>query len=277
MIFCGCESPRRESDEFGTDLIIAFCERKGETAARAIPRSMAGRNSARRQGIQSGPGQDDAGGNQRPLAPARFLKEWREFAQLQDGPLPSQAARANAIVRQSAELLKFALRDHWLLGPELESLIPLDAGTEHDIFRDPATGRAWKITHPNRWQAKQEPPAEYLKNLQRLNVLAPTLDIRIEGVWREDHEPQLVLSMEWINGEHPTGERFHLEMTRRGWEPIGATSFRHRESGVVIRDAHKDNFILTPEAKLIPIDLSVDPLPQGIGPHFQAKTSATSK
>jgi hypothetical protein len=229
---------------------------------------MAARDSVGGPGIPNHPGPDDAGGNQLPPAPARFLKEWREYAQFQDGALASQAARADAIVRQAGELLKFATRCHWLTGPELEVLVPFDAGTEHDIFRHPVTGRAWKITHPGRWHAKQEPPSEYLKNLQRLNVLAPTLDIRVEGVLTEDHEPQLVISMEWINGEHPTRERFELEMARRQWERAGATTYQHLPSGMVIRDAHKDNFILTPTGKLIPIDLSVDPLPQGVLPRF---------
>jgi hypothetical protein len=233
--------------------------------------AMAGRNCPGSQGIPNGSGPIGASGSRPAPTPARFLKEWRESAQLQDGHCASQAERAASVVRQSAFLLSFARQNHWLLGPELESLTPFDAGTEHDIFREPATGRAWKITHPGRWQARQEPPTEYLKNLQRLNVIAPPLDIRIEGVVVEGDSPQLVISMEWINGEHPTESWFGAEMKLRGWELIGITSYCHRETGVVIRDAYKDNFILTPEGRLIPIDLSVDPLPQGVRAHFQER------
>ncbi len=197
-----------------------------------------------------------------------MLKEWREFAELQDGTLASQAARAAAIVRQAAELLKFAAQRGWFLGPELEALLPLDAGTEHDIFRHAITGRAWKITHPGRWQAKQEPPTEYLKNLQRLTVLAPPLDIRVEGVLAENDVPQLAISMEWINGEHPPPERFARELAARQWVRLGDTTYQHAPSRLVIRDAHKDNFILTPSGRLLPIDLTVDPLPQGVLPRF---------
>jgi hypothetical protein len=202
------------------------------------------------------------------FVPARFLKEWREFAQIQDISGTSQAERHTAILRQSVSLLAFAAQSGCLLLGDFDALIPIDAGTEHDVFRHAATGRAWKITHPGRWQSRSDPPSEYLKNLQRLNVIAAPLDICIEGILAAQEEPLIVSSMEWINGDHPDNAWFQREMESRGWSPTGLTSFAHQKSQVIIRDAYRDNFILTPHARLIPIDLTVDPLPQGVGLHF---------
>lgn len=191
-------------------------------------------------------------------SPAGFLQEWRP-------------EKTSSVDQQEKSLSSSA-------APKLDSYVAslqpyfIDEGNEHRVYLDPNSDRIVKVTHAGRWGGAKDTPVGYLERLQRLEDLAPGLDIRVQGiVHNEDGLPQIVTSMKHVAGVHPSEEVVQSKLAEMGFEKIGEGEFRDRASGQVIKDAFGANFVLTPSGALVPIDIYVEPKPAGISEFDQVE------
>lgn len=202
-------------------------------------------------------------GNPRPYPPKLFIKRWEGFSgPLIDGPYADDAKLVDACIAQEAALMDFAQQKPF----PIERLVELRfgraaGGAEHEVFipkKKRSGSRVWKITRNGRWGLKRATPLEYLRRLDRFDRFSGT-KIRVEGIAVEDNTPTLVTTMDFILGVHP--ENLHERLLNEGWivtpDPDQMLSYKHKAYGIVMRDAHAKNFILTAANRLVPIDVII--------------------
>lgn len=163
--------------------------------------------------------------------------------------------------RYNARVLEAARRAGMLISPEKFERVtqyPNVGGTEHDVHEDADNNRFFKFTKTGQY-GKNKDLLQYLDRLRLTNMLFPDLKIKIHGIVQSpaNGEPQVVSSIERIEGEHPKDNEVAKWFEDRGWQAGDqAGSYKDPISGTEIRDAWGDNFIKTKDG-MIPIDVNI--------------------
>lgn len=216
--------------------------------------------------------QGDHGSNRetgsRGLPPAEFVAKWQEAeASARQGSLDTELARVDAIIAQEQALLRFGnpAEGNPLVATLIREGKEFPGGQEHRVFlfsRDHLV----KVTHPGRYGFIRDTPLDYLFRLDNLARLSPELDLRILGAAKLAELPSIISIMKRIRGRHPSPQELERILEEQGWEPYIEPSavraemlaYRHPELNATMWDAHNENFILTTNGKLIPIDVAVE-------------------
>jgi len=172
-------------------------------------------------------------------------------------------------------------------------------GGEHEVYEDVINNRYYKFTRSsmNAGFGLDDDVHQYLQRLETASKLWPSLGYKFEGITKSEGEeykgriigrgrPQVVISMNRIEGDHPEQEEIHQWFLNNGWE-IASTPFvpskdmpnrrlkkgdrafldwRDPQSGTVVGDAHIGNFIKTKSGNLAPIDVTITLGPSGPQP-----------
>jgi hypothetical protein len=197
----------------------------------------------------------------RTYPPKLFVEKWDKYS----GPLPDGPYADDNELVYTCRVQERALMDFAMTCPfPSERLAQLRrgraaGGAEHEVFvpvRGRVGSRVWKITRRDRWGLRRATPLEYLRRLERFDMVSQTR-VRVAGIAVDNGMPLLVTSMDFILGSHPPD--LHDRLLQLGWEtivdPDQMLSYHHAEDGIVMRDAHPKNFILTPKGSLVPIDV----------------------
>lgn len=107
-------------------------------------------------------------------------------------------------------------------------------------------------------------PTQYLRRLARNNAVFPATQIHLIGVSEgKSGEAVIWTAQPFVKGKtYDTERKFNMAMSDHGWEPHNRpNSYRHIESGAVIRDASKANILYVGD-ELFPIDVIVECMPE---------------
>jgi hypothetical protein len=178
--------------------------------------------------------------------------------------------------RHNAAVLAAAKRGGYFLPPEAAGAMakgPNVGGSEHDVHEDAENNRFVKFTKGGHFGQNKD-ALEYLERHKVANELWPELGHRFHGVTQDAAgNPQLVSSVNRIDGPKPSQTEVHEWFERNGWEPEGEVTdpdeiweWRDPKTGTVVRDAQDHNFVKTPKG-LVPIDVDILP---GEGSHRAA-------
>lgn len=177
---------------------------------------------------------------------------------------PEVQERHNRAVMSAAQRGGFYVPPDRL--PAAVRTAPNVGGQEHDVHEDAANNRFYKLTKGGHFGQNTD-VHEYLKRHEVANRLWPELGYKLHGI-TQDHagRPQVVLSMNRVEGTHPQQSEIHDWFTSNGWvsneeeedTENGTWSWRDPETGTVINDAHTKNFIKT-AGGLVPIDVDIVP------------------
>jgi hypothetical protein len=134
-------------------------------------------------------------------------------------------------------------------------------GSEHDVYIVGVEGGFIVIrsTIKDSYGFSHRSPAQYLKRLQDYNKAFPGIQTRMIGVSKNSRGNGVI----WTAQPFVEGRVFNEEsalqkaLESKGWERQGSdTIYRHKDTGVVMRDAHSSN-VLHQGAELFPIDVIV--------------------
>ncbi len=139
-------------------------------------------------------------------------------------------------------------------------------GSEHYVvrYRVGEKNRVLKATIPGKFGRFEYTPTIYLNSLRLLNEFVPALDIRIHGIRvASDSRPSILTSMQYIKGRHPHPKQIENYLFGLGWEhfddPSETLDFRHKQSNLIIRDAHPLNWVYQASThSMVPIDISIE-------------------
>ena len=149
-------------------------------------------------------------------------------------------------------------------------------GTEHDVYilDDGKYPLVIRNTILDSYGFAHSSPAQYLKRLEDYNRVFPSLQVRVIGVSTNVRGNGVV----WTAQPFVAGREFKSDaalrkaMEARGWARIsGDTVYRHKETGVVISDAHTGN-VLYRGGELYPIDVIIEEIPDS----FQSSVDAAA-
>lgn len=173
--------------------------------------------------------------------------------------------------RHNREVLAAARKAGLVIDPKTLSHVtasPNVGGNEHDVHEDKENGRFYKFTKGGHYGQNKD-AHEYLERLRVANELWPELDHKVHGFVTSpaDGSPQLVTSMNRIEGSVPTAKEVEDHFRSRGWEPTEddpdpdywVWGWRHPETGTVVGDAAPHNFVKTPDGRVVPIDVDIQP------------------
>jgi hypothetical protein len=210
-------------------------------------RGLAGGKSTGNSGEQGGNLQNDASTASRGSTPEQFNADFK-------------VAKSKERIKRDdpAALLRFAQQNSKFIPPaELMRMKKneVTGGQEHEVYVLP-DGRILKITRGQAWGLNGKNLSAYLKRMQNLNLIAPSIDARVEGVTKMNGFPALVTSMNEIRGLHPTQRELSDFLSDKGFTPYGSHQFHHAENGLKIGDAHPKNFIKRPDGTMVPIDIT---------------------
>lgn len=171
--------------------------------------------------------------------------------------------------KHNAQILAAAKKSGLLLKPEQLAGItsnPNVGGMEHDVHEDPEHNQFYKFTKDGHFGQNKD-VHEYLERHAIANKMWPELGYKFHG-FVQDHKgnPQSVLSMNRVEGTHPTQDEVHDFFKKKGWVSnedeedlvYGTHSWKDPKTGTVINDAHAKNFIKTKKG-LVPIDVDIVP------------------
>ena len=176
---------------------------------------------------------------------------------------PGVSARLES---QKARLIEWAKGNGWYVHPSMLVELAGETGTrsafgsEHDVWISPDGRTVLKATQEGRYSRPDKTPNQYLEQMEDFNsVVSPDLQRHFVGVSEYEPGSPIILSVQpFARGKKLAPKRIKVLMDREGWEPLGLGTFRHRESGVVIRDAHEGNVVLGPDGRLKPFDVWVE-------------------
>ncbi|WP_411847762.1 hypothetical protein AAFN60_18420 [Roseibacillus persicicus] len=134
-------------------------------------------------------------------------------------------------------------------------------GMEHEIFHHPQQDRFWKATSPNLagfGPSGYFTPGGYLRRL-RLSNLIFNDDVRFEGVLERPSGASIVTSQQAVHPHPerfvPTQEEISGLLTSLGFEQTRGTAWYRAADGITLGDCHDRNFIRTPVASIVAIDV----------------------
>jgi oligopeptide/dipeptide ABC transporter ATP-binding protein len=193
------------------------------------------------------------GRSPRPGGPPQGRPERREERQRQLGILAEWAKDCGKLVAVSS----------------LGTL--MDQASEHQVYYDPAEGKAVKVTIPGRcgntfpgggFDAAL--PSEYCNRWLAYNEFFGD-QVMFEGVALSGGEASLVVSQRWIKGDRPSSDDIFRFMAGLGMtQAPNLRDYYSISAGIAVLDAHLDNFIIDSEGDVVPIDVHVVPLDTNI-------------
>lgn len=178
-------------------------------------------------------------------------------------PPQSREARGAERERQLRLLLDYAAGKNCLIAPgSLDE--SYDAASEHTVYYHEQSGRAWKVTLPGRCgntfpegRFEAALPSEYLERWLKYNEVLGD-HVRFEGVMESAEGISVVVSQRWIAGERPDNDIIEQHMQALGFKRTANGQDFFRESdNLVVLDCHPDNFVLSNEGVVVPIDVHV--------------------
>jgi len=230
--------------------------------------------------VRSGGRNSDGGGQEidpytgtRPVAPEQWLQSYVDH-------LSSEAGNGSYSGEGNQSLLTHAENSGSLVPPvKVERLqsFPGGSGVEHDVYFPPTakgqTQKVYKITKPGAhgFSGDEISYVKYIDNLNKLTggklggeILGVAEQSKVEDPWVVDDYleegvwPGIVTKWNYIPGKVP-GPLFESKLKNTyGFEKTGLNEWTHKDTGVVLKDAHKSNFIENSKGKLIPIDVHVE-------------------
>ncbi len=176
--------------------------------------------------------------------------------------------------KYNASVLEAAKKGKLFIPPESLARVtksPNVGGQEHDVHEDAENNKFYKFTKGGRFGQNKD-VHEYLERNEVANELWPSLGYKFHGITQSpfDGTPQVVMSMNRIEGTHPEQQEIHDWFEQNGWEPHGERSsspddedlgqweWRDPKTGTIIGDTHTKNFIKT-AGGLVPIDVDILP------------------
>lgn len=220
------------------------------------PKIMAGGNSGVVEGQRPELGKNDSPAALRSSAPQQFLEDY-----ISHHAEDLRTNGRNALEGPDA-LLVYAAKAGKLISSQEASQLkkyPIKGGIEHEVSVLPDEGRVIKITKDKtNWGLNGQDEIGYLTRLENMNKLAPGLDAKVEGIINNRGWPSIVVSMKQIEGTHPTQEELSQYMKDKGFEDEGGYWFKHKDTGLRIRDAAPRNFIKRSDGTMVPIDVIID-------------------
>ena len=147
----------------------------------------------------------------------------------------------------------------------MEQFVDKSGGSEHDVALVGPRNRRLIVrsTIKDSYGFAFRSPAQYLKRLENFNMAFPALQMRVIGVSRNARGNGVVWTAQPFVEGWEFAEDSHLRkaLEKAGWERVGSdTVYRHKLSGLVIRDAHTGN-VLTDGKHLYPVDVIIDEIP----------------
>lgn len=138
-------------------------------------------------------------------------------------------------------------------------------GDEHEVWHDPVSNRAVKITKP---AALNQGVEGYLHRLATVNETFGD-DITIEGwIIDADGQQQLVTSQPWVEGTQPTSSQIETYMRRKGFlKAIDGLWYREQDD-LWVSDVFPRNMVLN-KGKVMAIDIIVPNLSERQAERFQ--------
>jgi hypothetical protein len=192
--------------------------------------------------------------------------------------IPSYTERANIqdLFNEEARLIQRAQAEGFFWESDkvdsiINALPDKTGGSEHDVRITKVKGNrvVLRNTIKDSFGFDGRSPAQYLKRLENYNELFPALQVRVIGVSRNKRGNGVIWTAQpFVEGKQfPNDAALHTELRKKGWERIDKDYdeniiFRHKASGVVMRDVHKGN-VLQAGKELYPIDVIIDEVPAG--------------
>lgn len=163
---------------------------------------------------------------------------------------------------QTPALLAWASDNGWLVeGQDLVnrlapggSVEEIQGGDEHDVWFDPITQRAIKLTLDDKWIAGS--PSGYIENLIRENQEFST-GYAFEGIVNDNGTARLVLSQPWVIGKPATNSQIDEFFAERDYGKVKDGMFYHERKKLSVGDALPRNVLRTQDGRTQPIDVQV--------------------
>ncbi len=163
---------------------------------------------------------------------------------------------------QTPALLEWAAENGWLVeGQDLVNrLAPggpveeIQGGDEHDVWFDPITQRAIKLTLDDKWIAGT--PSGYIESLIRQNAEFGA-GYAFEGIVNDNGTARLVLSQPWVIGKPATEDQIDEFFTDRDYGKVKDGMFYHERKKLSVGDALPRNVLRTQDGRTQPIDVQV--------------------
>jgi len=186
-------------------------------------------------------------------------------------PPYSEPARSDDLIAEEKRLIERAISEGFFWnGDQVESVIlsavRISGGSEHDVYvvGKPPFTLIIRSTIEDSYGFRGRSPVQYLKRLEDYNRVFPGLQIRMIGASHNSRGNGVLWTAQtFVEGrEFREEKKLEQEMARRGWERIDSAfdqqiRYRHLSSGVIIRDAHGGNVLLS-RGQLFPIDVIID-------------------
>jgi hypothetical protein len=147
---------------------------------------------------------------------------------------------------------------------EASAIIPPNTGgNEHDVFQSGA--HVYKrLKSRLKWGRPNWTPMDYFESIELFNQIAPAVKIDVLGISDDANGLSVVTRMPFVEGKHLSDSATHRKLLSLGFEQYndgsGTLDYVHRKAGVIIRDAHRKNFVTSPKQGFVPIDLQVEKL-----------------
>ncbi|QHS08757.1 hypothetical protein [Sinimarinibacterium sp. NLF-5-8] len=183
-------------------------------------------------------------------------------------------ARSDALDREEARLIARAKSEGFFWSKDtvrdIETLLGkrTTSGTEHDVYMvgDVPNRVVIRNTVKDSYGFAHTSPAQYLQRLADYNRVFPHLQVRMLGVSQNARGNGVVWTAQpFVAGrEYKSDAALRRALEAQGWEHLGELEYRHKQTGVVIDDAHKGN-VLYRGGELFPIDVIVTHIPDRFG------------
>jgi predicted RNA binding protein YcfA (HicA-like mRNA interferase family) len=187
-------------------------------------------------------------------------------------PVPSYSSDASVqdIVTEEQRLIQRAEAEGFFWDAAkvqrvVGQFVEKSGGSEHDVAL--VGPRNWRLivrsTIKDSYGFAFRSPSQYLKRLENFNVAFPGLQMRMIGVSRNARGNGVIWTVQpFVDGwEFAEDSQLRKALEKAGWVRVGSdTVYRHKASGLVIRDAHTGN-VLTDGTHLYPIDVIIDEMP----------------
>lgn len=136
-------------------------------------------------------------------------------------------------------------------------------GNEHDVLLS-GSYVFKRVQSKLKWGRPEWTPIDYFESIELFNRIAPAVKIDVLGVSNDANGVSVVTRMPFVEGKHLSDSATHRKLLSLGFEQYndgsGTLDYVHRKAGVIIRDAHRKNFVTSPKQGFVPIDLQVEKL-----------------
>jgi hypothetical protein len=168
---------------------------------------------------------------------------------------------------QEAELAVWAANNGRMLDvPALQEIrakgYETRRGNEHDVVFAP--DGVYRFTNGDKYGMHYRTPAEYLARWDKSNKLFPETAVDFVGFYQKPSGVGVIVTRQpFIKGKRGTAKQIKEALKKSGFKSTGNHSFRSKETGIELYDAHEDNVLFDAKGNIMPFDVWVND-PNGV-------------